>query len=145
LDDPTGTWFLIWEAEELPGGEFLAEWDTSVLTDGNYRMRFVVFLGSGEQLITYLEGIRIRNYRPIETSTPANTSTPLPPAATPAPTLTPTPTRTPIPPTGTPLPANPAQLSEADIHLNLGRGALGAAALFLIFGLYHTLSRLFRW
>jgi len=143
-DDPRGTWFLIDENFNPVVAGPLAEWDTFLLTDGNYDLRLVVTLVDGSKEVVVVEGLRVRNYTQVETSTP--TSTPLPtatgtPAPTPltptnTPTITPTPTSTPIPPTTTPLPPNPAQLSAGAITNGFLRGIAGAFVSFLLLGIY---------
>ena len=46
--DPTSTWFLI-EQSSVPVEEGeIASWDTSTITDGEYRLRLQVFLTTGE-------------------------------------------------------------------------------------------------
>ncbi|MFQ5617120.1 MAG: hypothetical protein ACE5GO_11770 [Anaerolineales bacterium] len=151
--DPTRTWFLIAENFTPVVDGPLAEWDTFNLTDGNYDLRLLVTLLDGSQHTFVVEGIRVRNYSPIETSTPTNTPTITPtpiPRETPAstatntPTITPTPTETPIPPTPTPLPTNPARLPIGNIANGLARGAAGAMVIFLLLGTYTSFHRVMR-
>ncbi len=135
--NPTNTWFLIHESwEPISDGE-LTQWDTSMLTDGDYTLRLIVTLEDGNQIIITIPDLRIRNYTPIETDTPVPTATSAP-GDTPVPTVTPTPTVTPIPPTVTPLPPNPAQLSAQDILLSFGKGVLLTLGLFSLLGLYQV-------
>jgi hypothetical protein len=142
-DDPTKTWFLIFETDQPTSNEDLTQWDTTMLTDGQYTLRLVVTLEDSSQLAATVQNLRVRNYTPIETDTPAPTETPVP-GNTPIPTQTPTPTITPIPPTSTALPPNPAQLTSQDITLSLGKGALGAAAVLAIIGLYAAVRNAIR-
>jgi hypothetical protein len=135
-DDPTGTWFLILQTDQPVLEGLLARWDTSTITDGIYRLRLQVFLWDGQVLESVVEGLRVRNYTPVETSTPA-----------PLPTGQPTLTLTPTPlmdfavtvPAMTPLPTNPAQLSGRHFAASALRGvlvvfgALAAGALYLGF------------
>lgn len=144
--DPTGAWFLIAEGSVVPESDVLAEWDTGSLTDGVYDLRLVVYRQSGEQ--SYLiPAVRVRNYTPVETSTP----TPVTPTATtrpgdtPVPTITPTPTATPLPsatPSPTPLPANPGEIDRDDLLRSLGNGALLTAGAFALIGIYSLLRRI---
>jgi len=91
-----------------------------------------------------VEGLRVRNYSPIETSTP----TPVTPTATPLPgelsipTPTPTPTISPPAPTPTDLARNPAQVSVPDIALSLGKGALAILGLFALMGIYQAVKNI---
>jgi hypothetical protein len=133
-DNPRDTWFLIREIEESIPQEISLEWDTNILTDGDYTLRMVVTTGE-DQFITTVPGLRVRNYSMIETSTPHPTATPAP-EDTRAPTVTPTMTITPIPLTTTPLLPNPAQINSSDIGLSIGKGAAAAVGLFAILGLY---------
>jgi hypothetical protein len=139
----TETWFLIQAGLEPGGDRTLAHWDTTTITDGQYDLRLTVTLNNGRQVSTTIEGLRVRNYTPVETNTPAPTSTPAP-GELPTATLTPTSTPTEIPPTPTPMPTNPAQLTASDITSGLGKGALGVAAAFVLIGLYAGVKRLFR-
>jgi hypothetical protein len=125
------SWFLITRLDQPVADAPLAEWDTTTLTDGNYTLRLVVTREDGEQDEYLLEGLRVRNYTPIETSTPAPTGTPLP-------TLDPSlrHTLTPIPPTTTPLPANPAEITPERVGLSAARGGLAALAALVLVGLY---------
>jgi len=140
--DPRGTWFLIAEIDRIPAEGLIAEWDTTALTDSDYDLR--VQLHTDEGLVTVeILGVRVRNYSPVETDTPAPTASPAP-QDTPVPTHTSTPTATPIPPTHTPLPPNPVQVTREEVLSSLGRGALIALGLFTLLGLYQALRRLGR-
>jgi hypothetical protein len=144
--DPTGTWFLIQRSSVSVSNGVLAQWDTTTITDSNYNLRMTIHLSNGEQTVVEVQGLRVRNYSPVETDTP----TPLPPSATPAPgqiieeppSATPAPTFTPLPPTPTPLPTNPAELSSRQIGASLGIGAASAAGLLLLLGAYATIRRI---
>lgn len=140
-DDPRSTWFLIAEFEEPSDENLLADWDTTTLTDGDYRLRLVVYRrGNREPMETIVAGLRVRNYTPLETNTPAPTPTALP-GDTPAPTATPTRTATPIPPTPTPFPTNAAMITPGEITTSMGKGALLVILAFASLGLYSALRR----
>ena len=139
--DPTGTWFLISENQVAVENGILAQWDTTTITDGDYQLRLVVRLESGQQQIASVTGLRVRNYTAVETETPAPSPSPRP-GNTPEPTSTPTPTLTPIPPTVTALPPNPAIIEPQDLYENLGRGALGVIGFFSLIGVYLGLQSL---
>jgi len=95
-DDPTDTWFMIGDSIFSPVEDgVLGIWDTSGITDGEYRLRLRVHLDN-EIIVEYLvETIRIRNSHAIETSTPLSRTAVQSPAP-PEPTRTPRPT--PVPP-----------------------------------------------
>jgi hypothetical protein len=146
--DTSGTWFIIAESFNPVQQDTLAEWDTFAITDGDYTLRLLVTLVDASQQEVRVENVRVRNYTPIETSTPTPTLTPsltptidrtaaFTPSATP--TITPTPSETPTPtvvPTATPLPPNPAEMRASDIANSLVRGAAGVLAAFILLGMY---------
>lgn len=133
--DTTGTWFLIWESgQPIDAGE-LAVWDTTTITDGDYDLRLLVTTAPGEQLQSLVRGLRVRNYTPIETSTPA-----------PVQQQTPTPTSTPTPlPSDTPAPlvappdvpaSNPASLGIEQVRQVALRAGLVVLLMFLLGMIY---------
>lgn len=136
------TWFLLSESSTPVENGTLAQWDTGTITDGNYALRLLVTLQDGSQQSMTVEGVRVRNYSPVETLMPTPTSqgTPL----RPTPTVTTTPTRTPVPPTPTPLPPNPAGLSSGEVLTMLGKGALFVLGTFAGLGIYQRARRLLR-
>lgn len=141
-DDPTGTWFPLAASPDPLTGDLLPAWDTTLITDGLYVLRLRIISDDAAQ--DYLVNIRIRNYSPTETPTPAGTPTPSATASiTPLPSATPTVTYTPalLP---TPLPTNPAVLQTSEIGLHFGKGALTVAAVFVLFWLLLTLSKRLR-
>lgn len=143
-EHPTQTWFLIQSGIQPVTDTALAEWDTTTITDGMYDLQLVVNRQSGEPLVYTVRNLRVRNYTPVETSTPTPvtpTSTPLP-GDTPVPSVTPTPTDTPVPPTATDLPPNPAQISRQDLRLSLGKGAIFTVGLFALLGIYFSVKNI---
>jgi hypothetical protein len=144
--DLTKTWFFIAEGTQPVIEGTLAEWDTTTLTDGNYTLRLVVYRLAGEPLEMEISDLRLRNYSPVETDTPAPTPTPTQTAPVEFPTSTPTtpPTDTPVPPTLTPLPPNSAVYTSKDITQNILRGALITGGAFLLLGLYIGIRKAIR-
>jgi hypothetical protein len=144
--DSTDTWFPLALAPQPAEAGLIATWDTTRLSDGFYNLRLRLYMSDGV-LVRTVKNIRIRNYSPIETPTlPASstfTPTALPSPTPPLPTDTVTPTFTPAP-SATPLPPNPATLSQAEILLNLGKGALAVLAVFTVFGLLLAISQKLR-
>ena len=130
-DDPTGTWFLIGDAVHTPitdGG--LGLWDTTGITDGFYTLRLRVHLSNGIVLKSNVEGLRIRNNTPIETTTPQ------PGRITATPTIT-LPTRTPRP---TPLPI-PVGLDSSTVLQTFTGGLIAGVVFLLSLGVYLFIRR----
>jgi len=125
-DNPTNTWFPISESNQGVVNDLLATWDTSTITDNNYNLKLTVTTKTN-QILTYLvEGIRVRNYSPIETDTPAAPSTPSLLLAT----SIPAPQRF-IHSTPTPFPTNPATIQRSDLITSSMWGILFVFGLFL--------------
>jgi len=139
--DETRTWFEIQSGTQNVAGGALARWDTSEITDGDYRLRLRVFAEGSEPKRFIVENVHVRNYTPVDTATPTQSSTatmtPLPSATA---TLAPTATAT-VYPTPSPLPRNPAEVTPVQITGYVARGGLAAIALFIIFGLFVRLRR----
>lgn len=145
-NNPTKTWFLIYQGLQPVSNGPLAAWDTSLITDGDYDLRMVVTFLDGSQQTVDVNGLRVRNYSPVEIDTPMPATPTIPPALvdTPIPTITPTRAPTSLPPAATPLPPNPAVLSQQDVWINAGKGALAIAGLFALGGLYRAVRALGR-
>jgi hypothetical protein len=141
--DSTDTWFSLGEFSQPEVNSPLADWDTTLITDGDYILRLRVTLQDGSFEDVTIP-IKIRNDLPIPTPTPISTSTPnrldsqMPTpfliAASPTPTLTPR-------PTPTPFAANAVSLDQTSIYISLGRGALVIAGLFVFVGLILRIRR----
>jgi hypothetical protein len=71
--DRTGTWFQIASSDKPVKQDVIATWDTTTITDGDYVLRLRVYLQDGSSLDFTVPNLRVRNYTPIETSTPAST------------------------------------------------------------------------
>ncbi|MBN2149381.1 MAG: hypothetical protein JW726_18480 [Anaerolineales bacterium] len=144
--DTTDTWFLIQRSPSPVIEGILAQWDTTTITDGNYNLKLTVNLTNGEKVEYIVEGLRVRNYTPIETDTP----TPIPASETPlpgsllqaSPTDTLVPSLTPVPSSPTPLPTNPAEISEQQLSASIGAGVAAAAGALLLIGIYSTIHHL---
>jgi hypothetical protein len=141
-DDTSGTYFPLASSFQPITGDLLSNWDTSQVSDGEYRLRLRISTQAGSQ--EYYVNFQIRNDQP-PTDTPTVTPTLLSPTPfqpltfTPAPSATELPTATP-----TPLPPNPVILPPQEIAVNFGKGAAIVTALFAIFGLLLSLSRKLR-
>jgi len=130
-NNPTNTWFLIDQQDQAVMDALLAQWETSTITDGAYNLRLVVYLVDGSSPEVIIEGIRIRNYTPIETNTPFS----IIPVATPI-IATMAPSRVPVQPTGTPVPPNPLVLDTDDVFSGALKGGLAVLGLFALGILY---------
>jgi len=138
--DATDTWFFIYYSTVPVENDLLAHWDTTTITDGDYTLRLVIDTVDGSQIKLIVPGLRVRNYTPVETDTPtplppsatSGPGTPVPPSATPS--MTPIPSTTPLPPIPTPLPTNPAIISEKDVGMTFLEGAGIGIGLLSLFG-----------
>lgn len=140
-DDPTPSWFLIEESTSPIQEGILAIWDTTTITDGDYTLRLLVTLNDGAQVEMAVNHLRVRNYTPIETDTPAPTPmyvtlapSSLPVFASPVETLAPT--QLLYPNTPTPLPTNPAVVTSRQMTQALVEGAATSVGLLTLLGVY---------
>ena len=156
-DDRTGTWFLIAQSAQPVIDGPLASWDTTTITDGDYRLRLRVILSGGQVIERLVEGLRVRNYSPVETATPAAPEGSSPDqaepsaftgaAATAANAAPDAPDFQPQSPAGqfpNPAPTNPAAVTRADLGGSALRGALIAAGGLLLGIAYLGLRALLR-
>jgi hypothetical protein len=134
--DPTSSWFLLNESvEPIEGGE-LTLWDTTIISDGNYRLRLSVKLEDGTLRETMIKGLRIRNYSLIETATPEPVMLVIEQTSTPV-----IATRTPM---STPdaLPPNPILVTHQKIQATVMQGIFITLAVFGVVGFYLALKKL---
>ena len=136
-NDSRETWFLISEGDQVLSDETLAQWDTTILTDGNYQLRLRIYLRKQEISDTIITNLRVRNYTTVETSTPT-----IVPTHGPMSTIIPTETIYPASPT--PFPENPIEIAESDIQNSLVRGAQTAVAMIALVGLYSSIRNKIR-
>jgi hypothetical protein len=128
-NDTTGTWFLISTVNQPVMNSLLALWDTTQISDGNYVLRFRVYLVDGTFRDFFVAGLRVRNYTSVETPTP---TVPIP-EATSLPTTPPT--STPIA-TPTLLLHNKAVLSPNDVNSSFLLGGLVTILILFIMSIY---------
>lgn len=138
--DPTRTWFIIQQMTRPVKEGSLASWDTTTITDGDYRLRLQVILEGGEVQEFVVGGLRVRNYTRIETSTPEAGSR----LETPTLTASPLPDFQVTPRSPTPAPTNPAELSAVDLQKSVLGGAVGVLAALALGALYIGGRRVFR-
>lgn len=141
-NSPSDTWFLIAQSDEALTDGLLATWDTSTITDGKYRLKLMVYRTGGVTDEVLLVNMRVRNYTPVETSTPRPPATLEPGLAT----ATGAPAGDYVPGAGEPtaLPENPAAVDNARLVNGLMWGGLVALGLFVVLGIYVGLRGLFR-
>jgi len=125
------SWFLLQQSSQPVDNGNLATWDTTTIADDTYRLRVVVTLQDGTTLETDVPGLRIRNYSAVETDTPSPTLS----ATQGGPVIAGNITQTAIP-TPTDLPANPAQVSQANLTDSAVKGSLFTAIIFMCIGGY---------
>ena len=142
--DLTGTRFPLAASDVALVEQVIITWDTTLISDGDYTLYLVVSGSDGKSASSQVEGLRVRNYSPVETATPTPvtpTLSSLPGAPTDTPILFMS-TITPIPPTATPLPPNPAQINADQAVSSLANGGLAALGFLALLGLY---VRFHRW
>lgn len=138
-NDTTGTWFLLAEGTEPIENKLLTNWDTTKITDGDYKLRLTILLEQDEPVHTFVENIRIRNYTPMETVTPQPTITR--PLYTDTPSTGQNQLETSIPPSLTPLPTNSLELHSEAITSSILRGGASVMVIFIMIGLYSTVKK----
>lgn len=143
--DSTDNWFAIQTLSQPVLNSTLTTWDTSFISDGDYKLRLRITLQDGSFQDVIVTDLHVRNYTP-DTPTPvvtiAVTDTPtalpfLPPTEV---VLTEAPTRTPRS-TPTQLPPNPVSLTVDEIYASVRRGIFVIIVLFVAFGLFIRLRR----
>ena len=128
-------WFLLAESGQIPFDGILTQWDTTLITDGEYDLRLVALNGNDTPIVFQISNIRVRNYSPIETDTPM----PEKPTDTVSPglsTVVPESINTVIPPTITPFPTNPAIFNSAQLIKSTTMGVGLILVVFIVLGLY---------
>lgn len=126
------TWFLIHHSDQPVQDGVLAQWDTTTISDGDYQLRVVVNLVSGQKEEVKVKGLRVRNYTAIETGTP------VPAFLMVTETRISKETRT-IPvsyPTELKDESNPARIASDRLMISVIAGALVVTVLFILIGLY---------
>lgn len=130
-EDPTDTWFIIEQSTTPVSKDIIARWDTSMITDGQYRLRVRVEFAGQQEVEFVVTNLRVRNYTPIETSTPdVNQVLVLQPTATMLSDYVLT-GATPVP-----LPTNPAQLTVDTLRGSALRGMAYVVAGAVLMGIY---------
>ncbi len=134
-DAADNSWFGIAELSQPTTDARLALWDTTMISDGAYRLQLRLN-GTDGTVRDVVIGVQVRNYTAAPTPTPSTvpTNKPVPRVDTPVviaatPTVTRLPLRTP-----TPLAPNPAVLTRGNLFEGFMRGGLAIVAVFLLWG-----------
>ena len=129
-------WFNIIESTSSVQNDILAEWDTTIISDGNYNLRLIVLFENGDLLIKQVNNLRVRNYTATETPIPTIESSSIN-------TIIPTSTLMPtvIYPTATELPENPAILTKSNLNRSALFGMIGAIVLILPISIFQYIKQ----
>ncbi len=137
-NDTTDTWFLLAQTSAPQMDGTIAFWDTTMMADGDYRLRLQIFLTDGSINQVIVGGLRVRNYLPVETESVEISGTiPSPLTATPTTILIPTRVRI----VSTTMPPNPVEVTQDEILSSLTQGAICSGLLFVIIGVYVILRK----
>jgi hypothetical protein len=124
---PEGAWFSLGRQSAPVKNQIIANWDTTSIPDGTYRIRVVVQKKDGSQVETVVDEIHVSNYSSTGSSgtdTGSRRSTPLPDYDDS------------VKRTATALPRNPASVTSQDLFSSLRMGVAGTIGLFLLLALY---------
>ena len=132
---PIETWFPISKSSNSVKADLLYSWDTTLITDGDYRLRLRVFSEDNSISEFVISIITIRNYTPTKVPSPTTTLVFLDPTAT---RVSPTEALVLKP---TELPENPLALSTSDLAKSLIYGIL---TIFSLIGISSIYSRWLR-
>jgi len=127
-------WFVIKRDVNQVQKGTLALWDTTTITDGDYRLRVVVQLEDGTQLETIVRNLHVSNYSPIPAAAEPTLQT--------APRTNPTAQAEAPPPVN--LPPNPAELTRDELKTGILIGLAAVLILLAAVGIYIGILRLTR-
>lgn len=130
----TGTWFLIAKLDQVIQDDILAKWDTTTISDGTYMLRLKILYRDGKSDEIKVKNIRVANYT-YTGQTPVGAIPTSPDSSvitdkTQEPEILPT-----------PLPLNPASISDDQFKNSLYLGSAVAVAGFVLLGIYLGLRR----
>jgi hypothetical protein len=132
--DVADTWFSIQTFSQPIPDSALAVWDTTSVTDGDYKLRLRVYLQDGTFIDAIITDLKIRNQE-IPTATATQTELPIFINQTPTPRII-SPTETILSfPSATPLPMNPASITTDSIYKVFTQSALVILVLFVLFSM----------
>jgi hypothetical protein len=129
-------WFNIIESENPVQNDVLAEWDTTIISDGDYHLRLVVLFDNGDLVIKEIHNLQIRNYTAIKISTPTIEITS---------EITSTPTATLeatiVYPTATTLPKNPAIFTKSIFSRSVLVGSISTFIIITPIAIYQFIKQ----
>lgn len=130
--NPVPGWYPIASETKIADDGTLGIWDTSTISDGIYSIRLTVYFKDGTTGSAVAQGIRVRNYSPMETMTPAEENV----IADGEPTVAPV-SLLPSSREAAPAERNPAEVSDSSfktvLTIGLAVGVLVGALLTKIF------------
>lgn len=127
-NDVSDTWFLIDQVSQPANHGQITEWDTTILTDGRYRLRLLVFLDDGTKVEDIIGGLQVRNYSEVEPTEVLPT-----PLGEGLVVTTLQPTEIQITPTN--LPENPAKLTPSALQNDVLKIGIFIIIGFLVIGI----------
>jgi hypothetical protein len=129
-DTSVETWFLIQTIQKPVKDDVLAKWDTSLITDGNYKLKLSVLRKSGEIQEVVVDHLQVRNYTAAEAVAPTQTLAPIEADLTP----TEIPTQPVV--TATDYPINRAAMTTESVAGEIKNGMILGVFCVLAFGIY---------
>ncbi|KXK12784.1 MAG: putative penicillin-binding protein [Chloroflexi bacterium OLB14] len=138
--DLADNWFSIQTFSQPITNPVLAVWDTTSITDGDYKLRLRITLQDGTLMDSIVTDLKIRNDE-LPTATPTETPLPKFDRDTPTPRII-EPTQIVLSyPSATPLPVNPASITTDSIYKVFAQSALVVLVLFILFSLLIRLRK----
>jgi len=128
--------FLLAQGNAFPEEQPLYRWDTTLIPDGNYRLVLRVYFSNGEKREAVVDGVKVRNYSPVESPTASDLIVSTEPVLE-------TPSNTPMPALFTPTPPrpNPGSIQPIQWTGSVVRGLAVSLLLFVVFGMVLSLRK----
>jgi hypothetical protein len=117
-------WFLIARIDKPVENGLLATWDTSTITDGNYQLKLTIKTTDGAKKEVIISNITVANYSRQEVQLNGEGNIAGAGAMT-------TRTSSPGELTPTPLPANPAAISDGELRRTIVKGGIFGSVIIL--------------
>jgi hypothetical protein len=132
----TETWFSIGSISQPVTNGILAVWDTSTISDGDYKIKVTVNDAGSEPQEVVVNQVLVRNYTPVQ-----STATPVPQATVNSETVTPTFLATQLA-VATPYPPNPGALTALQVRSGMRFGIILGVLAMAALGIYALLHYL---
>lgn len=130
------TWFSIGSISQPVANGILTVWDTSTISDGDYKIKVTVNYTGGEAQEVVVNQVLVRNYTPVQ-----STATPVPQVMVNPETITPTFMATQLA-VATPYPLNPGALTALQVRSGLQFGIILGVLAMAALGIYVLLRYL---